>query len=210
MQPEDNDRKWQQPAAQPSGAPFIHASDDTVSDDISQEVTETSDIRPTDDPSEYTNEAYEEIVRWEAPEYIVRQKGTLWFGSLIAVTVVLMIIAIFVIKQWTFVVLVPVMAVALVIYSRRPPHTVQYLLSRQGLHADDVLSPYSEYKSFSLMRGDDQYSFLLVPRKRFKPGMWVYFPEDKGEAIVDTLAARLPMQEQQPDPIDKLIRKLRI
>jgi hypothetical protein len=51
---------------------------------------------------------------------------------------------------------------------------------------------------------------MLLPTKRFKPGVSVYFPEEAGEAIVDMLGARLPMQEFHLDIIDKLVRKLRI
>lgn len=205
----DNDM-WQQPSTQSSGAPFAHVDEKMNDESISDGIESSPMSSPSIDEAEITSGDYEDIVRWDAPEYIARQKSPLWFGGLIVIVVVLMIVAIFFMKQWTFAVLVPVMATALIIYSRRSPHVAQYTLSRQGLHIDGVLSPYVKYKSFSLVHGDDQYSFLLVPRKRFEPGTWVYFPEDKGEVIVDTLAARLPMQEQRLDPIDRLIRKLRI
>jgi hypothetical protein len=51
---------------------------------------------------------------------------------------------------------------------------------------------------------------MLLPTKRFKPGTSVYFPEEAGEAIVDMLGARLPMEDLHLDVVDKVIRKLRI
>jgi len=51
---------------------------------------------------------------------------------------------------------------------------------------------------------------MLLPTKRFQPGVSVYFPEEAGEAIVDMLGVRLPMQELHLDAVDKIVRKLRI
>ncbi|MNY79362.1 hypothetical protein D3C86_2199690 [compost metagenome] len=51
---------------------------------------------------------------------------------------------------------------------------------------------------------------MLIPVKRFLPGVTVYFPETLGEQIVDFLGARLAMQELHLDIIDKVVRKLRL
>jgi hypothetical protein len=110
----------------------------------------------------------------------------------------------------TFAILVPVMAAALIVYSRRPPRVLDYTLSRQGLHVNDRLYSFAEFKGFGVIHDGDEYSIMLIPTKRFKPGVYVYFPEDAGEAIVDMLAARLPMQELHMDLVDRVIRKLRI
>ena len=118
--------------------------------------------------------------------------------------------AVFVIKSLTFAVLVPVMAAALLVYSHRPPRVLDYTLSRQGIHVNDRLYPFADFKAFGVIRDGAEYSIMLVPTKRFKPGVSVYFPEEAGEAIVDMLGARLPMQELHLDAVDKIVRKLRI
>jgi hypothetical protein len=38
----------------------------------------------------------------------------------------------------------------------------------------------------------------------------MYFPEDVGEALVDMLAARIPMNEVKQDAIDHLLARLRL
>lgn len=151
-----------------------------------------------------------EPVHWQATEYIQREKDQMWFIVFGFVALVLTVIAIFVVKSWTFAVLVPVMAVALLVYTRRPPRLLNYALSHQGLFINDQLYPFAEFKSFSLMHGVDQYLIMLIPTKRFKPAVSINFPEEAGEAIVDMLAARLPMREMQPDLVDRLVRKLHI
>jgi hypothetical protein len=118
--------------------------------------------------------------------------------------------AVFIIQSLTFAVLIPVMAVTLVVYSRRPPRLIDYTLSRQGFHINDRLYSFAEFRAFGVVHDGSEYSVMLLPTKRFKPGVSVYFPEEAGEAIVDMLGARLPMQEFHLDIIDKLVRKLRI
>jgi hypothetical protein len=123
---------------------------------------------------------------------------------------VLMAFSIFVIQSITFTILIPVMAVALVVYTRRPPRLLDYTLSQKGLHINDRLYPFTDFKGFGVIRDGKEYSVMLIPTKRFKLGVSVYFPKEAGEAIVDMLGAHLPMQELRLDLVDKLIRKLRI
>lgn len=150
-------------------------------------------------------------VQWTAQEYVELQKGTGWY--LIALAVVLMLIAadIFFLRSYTFSVLVVVMTVALVIYIRRPPRTIQYTLSgRQGLYIGERLYHLSDFRSFGLIKDGDNHSIMLIPSKRFAPGVSVYFPEEAGEQIVDILGQRLPMETLKLDMIDIIVRKLRL
>lgn len=221
MQPNRDPANWQQPNEQPPQAPFVPNPEDpqtkpvvTMSPDQqagmpwvppepqqapTPDETDPADVPPID----------ETLVRWQAAEYIHRHKNAAWYVIFVLVTLALTGGAIF-FSQYTFAVLVPVMAAALFVYTRRPPRMIEYTLSRQGLHVNDHLYPFAEFKGFGVIHDDDEYSVMLIPTKRFKPGVSVYFPEESGEAIVDMLGARLPMQELKLDLVDKIIRKLRI
>lgn len=223
MQPDRDPANWQQPNEQPSQAPFVPNPSDTANTPATAPVVTMAPdqpavqpvMMPTDAP--VTEEAGgqvkqpvdDRLVRWQATEYIHRHKSPLWFVLFALITVTLTAAAIF-FKEYTFAVLVPVMAAALIVYTRRPPHVIDYTLSRQGLHVNDHLYPFVEFKGFGVIHDDDEYSVMLIPTKRFKPGVSVYFPEEAGEAIVDMLGGRLPMQELKMDAVDRIIRKLRI
>lgn len=220
MQPNHDSPEWRQPDEQPSQAPYAAPVPEqpqgpvvTLSPD---ETSVTTVLPPAENAPATATTAEPAIdpaftpVRWQATEYIHRDKSPLWFVVFSFVCIVLIALAIFVIKSITFAILIPVMAAALLVYSRRPPRILDYTLSRQGLHVNDHLYPFGEFKSFGVIHGDDEYSIFLVPIKRFKPGVTVYFPEEAGEAIVDMLAARLPMRELHLDAVDRLIRKLRL
>ncbi len=205
MQPEQEN--WQQPS-QPSSDyhPETPATDQldpaSAAPALDNQPESTLTPNPRDDEAE--------AVRWQAAEYIHRDKSAVWYIVFGVIVLLLMLLAIFAFNSWTFAVLVPLMAAALMVYNLRPPATINYTLSRKGLHINDRLYPFDDFKEFGVISGDDEFSILLVPRKRFAPGVTIYFPESAGEAIVDMLAARLPMHEIRLDPLDQLIRWLRI
>lgn len=233
MQPDNNPSDWRQPNEQPAQAPYsappaparpayaprpavtlapqaapVVASWRGTTADEASNVPPNGETEPN--PSVEDVKPAVEPVRWQAYEYIQRNKNRTWYILFGLVCVILIAVAIFVIQSFTFAVLIPVMAAALIVYSRRPPRLLDYTLSQQGLHINDQLYSFVNFKGFAVIHGDDEYSVLLIPIKRFKPGVSVYFPEEAGEAIVDMLASRLPMQELHLDLVDRIIRKLRI
>ena len=165
---------------------------------------------PVSEDTEQPEVPEEEPVHWQAQEYIHHEKNALWFVVFAAVLIGLMAIAIFLMNSISFAILIPVMAIALLVYIHRPPRVLDYTLSRHGLHINDNLYPFSEFKGFGVIHDGQEYSIMLIPTKRFKPGVSVYFPEEAGEAIVDMLGTRLPMQQLHLDLVDRLLKKLRI
>lgn len=174
-----------------------------VQDDIpQQQVPEQMVERPLALPEV-------EPVNWQGVEYLQHNKTPLWYVGFVAAVLILMTGAVLV-QAWTFVALIPVMAVALMVYSHRPPRQIQYSVSEHGLHINDQLHPLGEFKAFGVMQEHGTNALVLIPVKRFRPNLVVYFPPETGEALVDTLGAFIPMQEVRPDFFDKIIGKLRI
>lgn len=222
MQPEQDKSEWHQPTEQPRQTLFAATSQDppnrqpvvslTPEESQAEEAAPVSEgnSTPVDAPQAPASLTEEEPVRWQAHEYIHHEKNALWFTLFGIVVVGLILLAILVIQSITFAILIPVMAAALLVYSHRPPRILSYTLSRQGLHINEKLYPFADFKGFGVIRDGNEYSVMLIPVKRFLPGVSVYFPEEAGEAIVDMLGARLPMQELHLDFVDRLVRKLRI
>jgi hypothetical protein len=226
MQPNHDDDTWQKPSEQPSQAPFAVASDtpETKTPVVSMApdaLSEPDDVAPayqsdtatvdetTQEPTPADSSDFEPV-HWQAKEYIHHEKNTIWFVAFGLIVVALMAAAIFLMDSITFVILIPVMAIALLVYIYRPPRILDYTLSQQGLHVNDHLYSFAEFKGFGVIRDGEEYSVMLIPVKRFRPGVVVYFPEEAGEAIVDLLGARLPMLKLDLDLVDRIIRKLRI
>lgn len=234
MQPErdtsDTPQSTPQPASfaatpSPEGAPIRtpvvtlapeSASEPRPEEMTAQPVSQVPDMTVTNDaPVQSTPVAAQptpevQPLRWQATEYIHHEKDALWFVVFAVVVLAMMVFSILVIQSVTFTILIPVMAAALIVYTRRPPRMIDYTLSSQGLHLNDQLYPFSDFKGFGVIRDGREYSIMLLPTKRFKLGVSIYFPEEAGEAIVDALGARLPMQEMHLDAFDRIIHKLRI
>ena len=150
-------------------------------------------------------------ITWSAQEYVHIDKGVGWFVLFAVVVLALVAIDIFFLKSWSFSALVVVMAVAIVIYVRRPPRTLTYALSpAQGLYVGEHLYHFDEFRAFGLIKDGENHSIMLIPRKRFSAGVSVFFPDEAGERIVDILGQRLPVEELKLDLVDIVIRKLRL
>ena len=150
-------------------------------------------------------------VHWSASEYANDGRNTMWFVAFAIVVLSLIAIDIFLFKSYSFSALVIVMAIAVIVFATRPPRQIDYTLSgAQGLYIGQRLYHFSEFKAFGLIRDHNQHSIMLIPTKRFSPGVSVYFPEETGEQIVDIFGARLPMENLKLDIIDIIVQKLRL
>jgi hypothetical protein len=199
MQPNQDNDTWQ-PPSEPDQTPQVASPANHPTEELPSPAPADAD-KPS---------ASDEPVHWQAQEYVHYEKKAPWFLGFGVVVAVLMAAAIFLMQSLTFAILIPVMAAALLVYTYRPPRVLDYTLSRQGLHVNDHLYSFNEFKGFGVIHDGDEYSIMLIPIKRFRPGVSVYFPEEAGEAIVDMLGARLPMQEHHLDIVDQIIKKLRI
>ena len=199
-------------AASPSSPEFSDPTARAVAQQATESLAQESPDQPdtTNDMTADDLPDDEILIRWQALEYMQHQHEPIWYVGFGATVLILIAVAIFVFKSPTFAVLVPVMAVALALYVRRPPATIDYTVSRKGIHVNDRLYTFDQFKSFSVVRQETTNHVVLIPRKRFQLGQNIYFPTEIGEKLVDMLAARLPMKETSPDIIDKLLAKLRL
>ena len=205
MATDEQNNYWEQnPNEQP-------ANGEQPLSDTEQQTFETPDqsVAESLEPLEDTPD--NPPITWSAQEYVHIDKGVGWFVLFAVVVLALVAIDIFFLKSWSFSALVVVMAVAIVIYVRRPPRTLTYALSpAQGLYVGEHLYHFDEFRAFGLIKDGENHSIMLIPRKRFSAGVSVFFPDEAGERIVDILGQRLPVEELKLDLVDIVIRKLRL
>ena len=148
-------------------------------------------------------------VSWEAQEYIQYKHNVSWYVALFAVGAALIALSVF-LQWWSFLALVVVCIIAILVSSSRPPRKIHYKLDKSGLTEGNRLYKYEDFRAFGILKEDSHFSAVLIPKKRFGLQVKVYFPGGSGEAIVDALGARLPMEEVKLDFLDKMVNFLRI
>lgn len=151
----------------------------------------------------------DQVLSWQASEYVHHEKERLWFVMLGVSGLALLAIAIFLIHSYTFAALIVVMTIALGVYAVRQPKIVSYQLSPAGVQINDKRFHFHDFRYFGVIEDGPLYSIMLVPNKRFMPAVTLYFPAESGEAIVDAMGARLPMEHIELDAFDKMMRYLR-
>lgn len=152
---------------------------------------------------------HQQDITWEAEEYIAREHDAVWYIGLILVSLGLCALAIW-LRWWTFLALIILSVVAILVSSFRPPRKIQYTLNRNGLKEGGVMHEFDGFRAFGILKEGSNYSAVLIPKKRFSINVKVYFPSGSGEAIVDALGARLPMEDVKLDFLDKIVNFLRI
>lgn len=148
-------------------------------------------------------------VSWEAEEYIIRDRDTWWYICLIFVGVGLSALSIWQ-NWWTFLILVILSIITILLFNFRPPRKIKYTLDQNGLTEAGRLHKFEDFRAFGILKEGSHFSAVLIPKKRFSISIKVYFPGNSGEAIVDALGARLPMEEVKIDFLDKIVNFLRI
>lgn len=194
------------PPEQPQSVPAQEVTPDELEQDINDTVVPDEQPR-ADGPSTLPSV---EPVQWQAAEYLQHEKPPIWYIGFGVILLLLMVAAILLMGSWTFAILIPVMAIALVVYAHRPPRQLNYVVSEKGLYINEQLHPMGEFKAFGVVQDGTQHALTFIPVKRFRPALTVYFPDKVGERLVDAVGAYLPMQEVKLDVVDRLTRKLRI
>jgi len=200
----DTDQDNQPPETKES-AVFYEKSKTDSSETKKSDTDANADINKTENDL-----SLKEPIAWTAPEGIKVHRELWWYIAFGVVLIGLMALAILVFKSPTFAILLPIMTVALFLLSEKTPQNINYAISPKGIYVGDKLYDFSEFRAFGITRENNQHSAILLPVKRFSPGLTLYFSEKEGEKIVDMLGARLPMQEIKPDALEKLIRMIKL
>lgn len=185
-----------------------------VSDGVEQEPV--SDVEQlSDGSSEYEDEEGDGLTEepeinlsWQASEYIHHQKRPLWYVILF-MAVALLLVAGILTHQWSGLVVLAAMTAAVVVYSNKPPRTLNYSLTNDGIVIESKFYEYAQFKSFAVISDVAWHSIDLDPVKRFAPRLTILFGDDDLDSIVEALSKELPRVDRQPDVIERATRFLK-
>ena len=160
-------------------------------------------------PATSANSSVSPEVSWTASEYIAHDKGTGWFMGLAAATGLATVAVYLITQDIVTVIVVLVVAIVFGVFALRQPRVLSYKIDHSGITIADKHYPYLSFRSFAVQEEGAVDSILLIPLKRFMPGINIYFPPEQEDQIVGTLGNYLPHEDRPPDAIDRLMRKVR-
>ncbi len=145
---------------------------------------------------------------WEASEFVHHDKPAWWYAAL-ALTIVIICGVLGLLHQWLSIVVVVLMALAVTIYSRKAPRTLQYALDSHGVSINGRLEPYTHFRSYNVQPQLGWQEVDLEPARRFAPRLTLLADEDHFDQIEGILDQHLPRVDRDPDIIEKLSRYLK-
>ena len=151
----------------------------------------------------------ESAITWTASEYIAHDKSSGWYVSVGLGSSVLALLIYLLTHDSLSTGIVIVVGILFGVIAARQPRTLPYAVDQAGVTIGQKFYPYTDFKSFAVMEEDAIYSILLLPMKRFMPGVSLYYPPDQEEDILNVLSDFLPHEPRTADVVDRLARKLR-
>jgi hypothetical protein len=145
---------------------------------------------------------------WQASEYTFHEKSAAWYLVFwIVIAVICGILAL--LRQWLSIAVVAVMALAVVVYSRKQPRTLIYSIDSAGISIDGRVHPFTDFRSFSILQEVAWHEIDLEPAKRFSPRLTLLCESDDMDVIEGVLGGYLPRADRHPDLIERASRYLR-
>ena len=157
-------------------------------------------------------------IRWSASEALEHDRGAGWKAGVIltgiAILAIIGVLGFFnilpIMTSVSTAVLVVLMVIALFVVTSKPVREVDYLLTDNGISIQGVLHPFEEFRAFGIRQVGGLWELSLIPVKRFGMSNTMFIHEEQGEAIVDALGTRLPMEDIEESWVDKISHKLKI
>ncbi len=145
---------------------------------------------------------------WEASEFVHHAKSFQWYLGLWLFLGVFCVILGF-LQQWLSVVVLVVMGVAVVVYSRKEPRTLQYAMDAKGISINGKLSPYSHFRSYNVQAEVGWQEIDLEPTQRFSPRLTLLADAEHFDQIEAILAQHLPRVDRDPDLMERVSRYIK-
>jgi len=150
-----------------------------------------------------------ESISWTASEFVEHSKGYSWYLGLALAAMVLAALIFIITRDKISTSVVIVAAVAMSIFANRKPRVLEYRLDETGLKIGSKFYGYDYFKSFSVMVEGIIASIYLLPLKRFKPALSIYYDQKDQKKIINILSERLPHEDRHADVVDRFMHRIR-
>jgi hypothetical protein len=145
---------------------------------------------------------------WQASEFVQHHKGMGWYAILLLASAILIAVAAY-LHSWLEIGVFIAVCAVVIVYARKPPRTLMYELSGQGIQIDGKMYAFTEFRSFAVMHDEEWQSIDLEPTKRLSPRVVMLFDPEDSDSIVGHLELHLPRHDREADLVERITRYLR-
>jgi hypothetical protein len=157
-------------------------------------------------PQPTTNEP----ITWTGSEYLAQHKDAGWYlGLFFAIAAVSVVAFILTKGDLLSVAFIVIIGILFGVIAGKPPRQLQYRIDTQGITVGGNHYAFDAFKSFSLMHDGAIGYISLLPLKRLKPELTIYFAPTDEQRIFDTLARYLPYEQRTEGTIDRFSKRIR-
>lgn len=151
----------------------------------------------------------DDLVSWEASEYIHYEKGPSWYIGLLIIGLIGAWLTYVYIDTITAVV-VALITLAVYFNSQKTPRVLRYTLSDQGLSVGEKHFDFLDFISFSIVEERGITSVSLLPIKRYLPPLSLYFAPEDQDQILNKLSQFIPFEQRSLSIADRIIERLKL
>jgi len=159
-------------------------------------------------PHDSTNNTNEGLA-WTASEFVSHEKNAAWYLLLTVIAVGIAGVVYLLTKDEITTGTVILVAIAFGFYGAKKPRQLPYQVDNGGIKVAGRSFQYTDFKSFAIAREGAFSSIVLMPHRRFAALTVMYYAPDDEAAIVNVLAAHLPLEIHKADLLEKLMLHIR-
>lgn len=149
-------------------------------------------------------------IEWTAPEFVKYKKNKNWFVWLIIIFSIILIIAIFLLKNLLFSMVLVFAAFIIYIYAKKEPREIKFIVSGKGVQIDNTVYKFDELKSFWIFYNPPEVKEISIrSKKKFVPYIKIPLGDQNPAEIRRLLLKFLPERRHQESVIDDWARKIR-
>ena len=151
-------------------------------------------------------------IRWSAPEFHYYQKDVSWYWLVLLITVIIVGFALWQ-GNFLFAVFIIMASVLTLIWGKRTPKTIDFILSGRGLDiGGKKLYTYDSFNGFAIIPNDDEpelSELIFKTKKQVNPWLRVIIATQRADDVKNLLSKFIPEIEYQESLSDRISKFLR-
>jgi hypothetical protein len=160
---------------------------------------------------ETNNTFHDDVISWEAPEYLQHEKGWKWYLGAAIVIALLVIYGMFTNNLTLAIALVLASAVYLMVHAQTPKH-VQVIVSKTGIKVGQREYPYQNIKYFWIIYEPHKIKTLnLETNSKYLPDISIQLGEQNPAELRTFLLMHIREREGKEESfVDTILRTLKL